>query len=107
MTADKCNGRYCHQYQDSFSHYTRFLNNKDTRFLIDAKTYIVMRMKKVQFLKKLYLRVINNRQSLPAQILLTDCVSCLNSGVRHIVLGDFCDEQGTDEQGTGSVHPSV
>ena len=27
-----------------------------------------------------YLRVINNRQSRPAQILLPDCVSCLNLG---------------------------
>ena len=43
-----------------------------------VRTELSMRMKKIQFLKKLYLRVINNRQSRPAQILLTDCVSCLN-----------------------------
>ena len=44
-------------------------------------------MKKVQFLKKLYLSVINNRQSRPAQILLPDCVSCLN--LDHAIQGKF------------------
>lgn len=33
------------------------------------------------FPKKSYYSVTNIRQSRPAQILLTDCVSCLNSGV--------------------------
>ena len=33
------------------------------------------------FPKKSYLRVTNIRQSRPAQILLTNCVSCLNSGL--------------------------
>ena len=40
-------------------------------------------MKIIQFLNNQYLRVINNRQSRPAQILLTDCVSCLNLGAAN------------------------
>ncbi len=35
--------------------------------------------------KKSYLRVTNIRQSRPAQILLTNCVSCLNSGDINLI----------------------
>ena len=40
---------------------------------------------KIQFLKNQYLRVTNNRQSRPAQILIPDCVSCLNLGRFRVI----------------------
>ena len=55
-------------------------------------------MKKVQFLKKLYLRGRDNRQSRPAQILLPYCVSCLNLGaIMTFPLTMVCSSQSTNE----------
>ena len=57
-----------------------------------------------------YLRVINNRQNRPAQILLSDCVSCLNSGRKFQTLSLLPEQSGvikSEAQDEPQIEPQI